>query len=914
MVIDPQSISTFAEIFRLDERKYAEDPVRMLQFSNRTSKRFRQNNIVSICDLLCKTPSQMMRIEGFGIGCLTEIEEKLSILAENERTDHIDTETYSDPAPEAAACSVPNGAEIVYPNDDIIVLPLSVRTSNCLQKASVTTFAQMLNLTQDDMLEIRNMGQKSVQELVRWQESLRTGADGFFYIADSEVSQDSGCTQSEECIAIIEELDRKLGIDPNQIQRVLQAILRKEPVCGETLLYKLYDAPMVMQALRRKVLRVLRDVPEGMKLEAIHSKLPQHLGNTTILEELLLVLERDSEITEQEGCYRKKYPTLSEFLLTLPDREQLVLRNRVNGQTLAEVGIELDITRERVRQLERNALKKRPRLEEDKYYRVFNEYYFSKEDFMLSFSEPEATYNYLEIVAENKADDRRPLEDILEDDSVPVGIKKNTRRAIYKDYVLVDGIMIAKRRSDLVRYAVQCFAKDKISYDDFVIQYLQMLENLGLDDERLLLNGRTYSNYLANSNYALWNYNNSLRFYNIAGTNFTELLDVLNLSQYENIEFSTYKLFRDHAGIMQQYDIRDEYELHSLLKKINIPDVDIHFLRMPNILIGTASREEQALELLIQHAPISAYDLADRYEEEYGVKAPTAMANYFGQLDVYYHNGIYSIDFPALSTEHEQRMTEILTEDFYPIAQVVRCFRREFPDLPTNLINSYSLKTLGFLVYSGYVVRNTYSSAREYFIKLLTENDVIDLRDFNPDLMYRSSFTVLMYNLRAEREIVEFAPKQYINIRRLRAAGCDMDQIDAFCDSVAKYTEQGDFFTVQSLRRKGFEHELFDLGFEDYFYSALLAEDKRNFACRNMGVAKLFLRGSGESTMEAFLRWLLEQKSSFEIHDLVEFLYDEYGIKTDVTDLRINAQNAGLYYDSIMKTVYIDYDTYFEEI
>lgn len=913
-MIDPKSSSTFAEIFQLNESEYAEEPVKKLQFSNRTTNRFQRNNIVSICDLLCKTPSQMMRIEGFGFGCLTEIEEKLSVLAKNEHANHTDTETYCDPAMEATTLTVPNGAEIVYPNDDIIVLPLSVRTSNCLQRVAITTFAQMLNLSQDDMLEIRNMGKKSVQELVRWQESLRTGADGFFYMADSEILQDSNCVQSEECIAIIAEMDRKLGIAPDQTKRILQTILYKEPVCGETLLYKLYDVPVIMQALRRKVLRILRDVPEGMKPEVIHSKLPQHLGNTTILEELLLALERDSEITEQEGYYRKKYPTLSEFLLTLPDREQLVLRNRVHGQTLAEVGIELDITRERVRQLEKKALEKRPRLEEDKYYRVFNQYYFSKEDFMLSFSEPEVTYNYLEIVAENKADSRKPLEDILEDDSVPVGIKKNARRAIYKGYILVDGVMIAKRRSDLVRYAVQCFAKDKISYDDFVMQYLQMLEKLGLDDERLLLNGRTYSNYLASSDYALWNYNNSFRFYNIAGTDFTELLDVLNLPQYENVEFSTYKLFRDHAGIMQQYDIRDEYELHSLLKKINIPDVDIHFLRMPNIMIGTATREDQALELLIQHAPISAYDLADRYEEEYGVKAPTAMANYFDQLDVYYHNGIFSIDFPALSTEQEQRMTEILTEDFYPIAHIVRCFRREFPDLPTNLINSYSLKTLGFLVYSGYVVRNTYSSAREYFIKLLTENDIVDLREFNPDLMYRSSFTVLMYNLRAEREIVEFAQKQYINIRRLRAAGCDIDQIDAFCDSVAKYTEQGDFFTVQSLRKKGFEHELFDLGFEDYFYSALLAEDKRNFACRNMGVAKLFLRGNGESTMEAFLRGLLEQRSSFEIHDLMEFLYDEYGIKTDVTDLRINAQNAGLYYDSIMKTVYIDYDTYFEEI
>lgn len=1016
--MDPQSNNTFAEIYQLDERKFAGETVNALRLSNRTAKRFRQNGIVTIADLLLKTPVEMMSIEGFGVGCLTEIEQILSTLDERTFQNHseqtessahqVQNETMqntneptladqyqlstdalqgiditslnfsvrvynvlmhngivtldlllqktmsqlqrlrnfgrtcmeeidakltaiaNDPAQVCATnitgntsvtttendCTqIPADAEMLLPNDSVMLLPLTVRTANCLQRANIATITQMLKLSQADMMDIRNMGRKSVQEVLQWQMSLRTGADGYFCMTEADVSEDDAWKPTESQAELICGLKEKLGLEEDRATLILRSLVCNKSVCGETLIYKLYEVPQVRAALRSKVLRILRDMPEGMSLTAIHNKLPHHLGNTTVLEEMLLQLERDGEVLEQEEHYRRKYPTLTEFLLTLPEREQLVLRARINGQSLAEVGTELNITRERVRQLENKALQKRPRLEEDKYLRIFQTYFFSKEDFGIAFVEPDTTYHYLDIVANNKAENRLPLEELLEDDSVLVSVKKQVRRAVYKDYVHLEGQLVLKKRPTLVRYAVQRFAKDKVGYDTFAAKYQELLVDLGIDgDEHLTLNGRTYSNHLAGCDFALWNYNNAFRYYNIAGTDFSEFLETINLQQYENMELSTYKVFCEYPELMKQYDIRDEYELHNLLKKISIPNVNIRFLRMPNFVVGTADREDQALELLIRHAPIAAYDLAEKYEEEYGVRAATALANYFGQLHMYYHDGIYSVDFPALSTEQEQHMNDLLAEDFYPISQVVRLYQREYPGEPTNRINPYSLKVLGFHVYSGYVVRNTYESAKEYFVKLLTEQDVIDLRTLSQDLMYRSSFTVLMYHLRADREIIEFAPKQYINIRKLQGVGYGKEQLQEFCNYVASRVEPGEFFTMESLRSTGFAHDLDDLGFGDYFCSALLAEDKHHFTCRNMGITKLFFRGVGEATMEKFLLWLLEQKQSIEIYDLMELLENKYGIKTDVTDLRVNAQSAGLYYDSIMKKIYIDYDTYFEEI
>ena len=79
-MIDSQSNSTFAKIYMLDERRFANEPVKSLLFSNRTTKRLQQAGIITIMDLLKMTPAKLMKIEGFGLGCLEEIRQRLSKL------------------------------------------------------------------------------------------------------------------------------------------------------------------------------------------------------------------------------------------------------------------------------------------------------------------------------------------------------------------------------------------------------------------------------------------------------------------------------------------------------------------------------------------------------------------------------------------------------------------------------------------------------------------------------------------------------------------------------------------------------------------------------------------------------------------------------------------------------------------
>lgn len=51
-------------------------------------------------------------------------------------------------------------------NDDISALPLSVRSQNCLRRADIHTIGAMMDYPADEFINIRNMGVRSVEEIL----------------------------------------------------------------------------------------------------------------------------------------------------------------------------------------------------------------------------------------------------------------------------------------------------------------------------------------------------------------------------------------------------------------------------------------------------------------------------------------------------------------------------------------------------------------------------------------------------------------------------------------------------------------------------------------------------------------------------------------------------------------------------
>jgi DNA-directed RNA polymerase subunit alpha len=51
-------------------------------------------------------------------------------------------------------------------------LDLSVRSYNCLKRAAIHTVEDLINKTEEDMMKVRNLGRKSLEEVVQKMEAL----------------------------------------------------------------------------------------------------------------------------------------------------------------------------------------------------------------------------------------------------------------------------------------------------------------------------------------------------------------------------------------------------------------------------------------------------------------------------------------------------------------------------------------------------------------------------------------------------------------------------------------------------------------------------------------------------------------------------------------------------------------------
>ena len=887
-----------------------DDDIAILQLSTHSQNCLRHCDLNTVGHLLDYPLNDLTQIRNMNIKCLHEIRQCMASIHDGSGSFRL-VDQFVDPIKDAPmtakyAVTLTNDSGTVVFDPHISELPLSVRSKNCLIKSGYTNVSQLIGITQDDLLHIQNMGQKSVAEVISFLKE-----NTLLCSIENDEKLDSSNT-------IANELADFYGNSADFWQWKMVSLHNVHPsALGETFIYLLYESVDLRDTAKKSILKFI-EKNNGIILKAALSTLmPKHMSNTTVLEELLLELENSGAIESDEERIRSIYPSITDFASEIQDeRQREIIQKRLNGSTLEDIGREYGLTRERIRQVTLIALQKRPRLREDQYQYIYDTYDFSETDFCLAFEEPLETYRYLKMISNNAHKSRLPLEDILTDNTISPDIRKKAERAVYKNYITAEGVRILKRRSELVKYCVKSRCTAKTKYSDFLLLYHEMLNEFGLsEDTPLSLDSRTYENVLNKCDYVLWNQWRSFRYYDIPTRDYAELLDTLDLKQYENTELSTLKFVHDYPNLMAQYDIHDEYELHNLLKKIwPADDTSVTFNKMPTLSVGTSDHSDQVLSLLIQYAPISAEDLAQKYEESYGIKATTVLANYLRDFDDYYYNGIYRIDHQNLSPQQFKHMKSVLNKPFYLIADVKRLYKLIFPNESSGNINPYTLKTLGFRVLSGYIVKNTYTNAGEFFRSLLLSDDIIDARHFDYGITSTVGYSNELYDLRNKYQIIEFSPKQYINIRKLNQIGITISDFKAYQHAVAEFCRSGDFFTIYSLRQDGFVHPLDELGFDEWFYSSILLEDRIDFTFQRIGGARLFRYGAPKVTLGDLLAYLVEQSKKIDIYDLVEMLVSRYGIRLSKDKILEIISSTDLYYDKIMEAVYIDYDTYFEEI
>lgn len=852
--------------------------------------------IFTIRDLLLLKEEELLTVRNLGNRSAREILEKAKIFVSK-----FDFAAYIEDRP-----NIPNtsadafiGEEIVRPKriiDGHVVfdipieqMGLSKRAYNCLKRSEINSISQLAELTIDDLMAIQNMGRKSAQEIVDTVEHLiQSGQIG---VSDTEADYDKVINDHYNSEAFKSKLAEQL-VDT----------IRLSGFTGRT---------------KEDLYNIV-----GSKLHTDQAE--------QLIEEALVDLQKNEKIYLKHDKYYTHYVSVVDAVEELPNPGCDMILKRLEGMTLEEVSREFNVTRERVRQIvskQIKALKKKHIcFSEDAYAYLYENYIINRNDWNEILGLPEYIFNYFQIIYKKgfNSSGYKTLLQAVDDTNVDIEIRRAIKEKDDENYIVVGNRRIPKERKYIEDYVISQYFRDEGSLETFYETYNRFLEANSVEDLNLYATNdvkRTRENRLADSRKLLWKQNRRLRYYDIDGTDFEELLGTLELEQYENIEISTLKFFRDYPELMKEYDIRDEYELHNLLKKICDPN-DYHemvFGRMPGIVFGKFDRDEAVKEMMFNLAPISQDDLADAIYEKYGVKPLTVKANWLGCISVYYINGEYHTeeedDHPLSDAEFDQ-FSKLLSGNFYFTEEVDKAYSKlignsSYKESP----KPYILKKMGFSVYSGYICRGL--NATDFFVNLLTSQEIVDLSEYGSKIRAITMYNQIEYSLREEYEILEFEPYKFVNISRLKSFGIEKSDLRSYCNEVKKYVGEDRYFTLPYLRKEGFSSKLDELGFDDFFYEALLSLDPGIFSIvlrsRRNGSALLRV-GTEMGSKSDFLISIIEKEGSIDKDDLINYCKDNYNIVVNDNALYKGLEDSDVYYDSVMGKYYANYSLYFDEI
>lgn len=831
-------------------------------------------------------------------------------------------------------------------------LDLSVRAYNGLSRAGFCSAESLIQLSEDDLIRIQNLGKKTVEEIWNIIQQLRNGNTQSVLL-----EKDSSKTELESLgfsVRLTGVLTRMGLSNISEIVSLSDEQLMSQKNIGKTSLQEfrrwrtqyLLSNPALVQPktvneepvqldagkLKRTILAIYRDAGFcGYSLDEIRTQAdPEGQINLAEIKKAIgqLLAEKELEYVDFR-CYRT-YPSFREYLKEVPkidDRNRTIVTRLLNGETLEAVGADYGLTRERVRQCRNAVIQKAEKnkqsytgntLFDEDYYRYFYETYLPDESAYVNWLGISAeTWNYLEMRYKRGNNN---LEDALGDSNLDIPLRLKIQSYLNRDKVLIDNVLVKKSRADLEVAVLRKYCTEKTSLNDFRSKYNRFLQELNITDEKLHITDdtiRSRQNKLAESHFVLWNYFSSFRYYDIDSHDYTKLLDTLGLEAYENIELSTLKFWDENPELMVEYDIRDHYELHNLLKKI-VPARSYHDFhtskRMPIIQFGKPDMESRLLELLINNTPIEINAFADLVRQEFGYEQASFIASpEMNALKIYYHNGILNIEQKVMSLENQKRLRQALTEDFYFMDELKQIYAKAVTEADLDEINPYNLKVLGFIVLSRYAVRN-HSSLDAYLRKLLLQNEITDLTVLRKRYGYVILFSQILMELKRSYEVIEFEPNQIVAFRRLAHMGVTKEMLRSFCDQAHNYFPPGQYFTAHYLKTQGFQSELYDLGFDDWFYAQVLASDSRFANTQAFGNIVL-CSNTKQITIQSFLVSMIQEYGSVDVLDLISDMESDYGFSGLVpSDIVYRAKNAGIFYDDVLHQLYADKEQYYWEL
>jgi predicted DNA-binding protein YlxM (UPF0122 family) len=632
----------------------------------------------------------------------------------------------------------------------------------------------------------------------------------------------------------------------------------------------------------------------------------QEFVEMDLVEDFLKKNLNSGLLIDSVNGYRKKYKTILDFL----EEDFLnkdILLFRMEGLTLREIAEKKNISRQAVSNKERRILNRVDHLEEVICYeKLFQSYDWNEELFCELYNEPIEVYRFLHLKYRKGSESPLSLLDaannfnetqielILRDCEAFIDYKGNirsiTKLSIFEDVLFYN-------------------AKSITSDEEMVEYYNQYLNCKGLDC-KFQVDVVSVRGMSERCPFVIRCKSNGYRFYNFDELDSTHIGRLKSLLSLSPGIYSTVKLYSENQEFMEEIDIRSEHELHNLYKKM-IDLVGVTFNRMPEFTVGSISKKEFIIKLFHEQAPVRVDEFVFYVEENYGLRANSLHSYIHMFLDEYVHEDTIRVEYHDLQDSELKWLKGLLVDDIYTVDQLNELGSVVDSDFHDKFLNNMILSKVGFNLKGKYVLNNSFETIDGYFTKEIMSKDYFSRNGM--EIYNSASFNQALYGLEKNLDVIKIEKDLYITKKKLSQAEVHKSILMDFRKKALSHPPENQFFTLFSLKKAGFEHEIEDLGFEDFFYDRILwtSDEVKTIP---LSTGYVFIKEESEVSLKDFIRFLIEEEEFSNIYEMKDYTESIYGISLDLSRVISIVDNSDMFYSRELSKIYINKNKYFEEI
>ncbi|HEQ3503850.1 sigma factor-like helix-turn-helix DNA-binding protein [Enterococcus faecalis] len=660
--------------------------------------------------------------------------------------------------------------------------------------------------------------------------------------------------------------------------------------------------------IQSTLLNVFRKQRKDMSLFLIKRKINSlFYGEIDIQKELNYFIKEGLIVFTPEGI---RYQRLHiDNYIQSHSQNYPVVSQRLKGQTLEEIGQTMGVSRERIRQIEKNERTRIPihDVHEMSYAKYYTEYDLTMLEFCKVFSFTNSQYRFLELACKKLSDNHqiKSKEMLMQSDELTFIERNKLEDILNKNFLIIGNRKIEKTKLALIEYLIEIYGKEEIRRDDFYDLVRQFVIEHHLDFD--FSSNRALDGVLDRAKNVLHKYGRKLVHYQVDTEDLISTLQGINFEHYMDQEISAKKLFDNYKEDFNQIDIFDEYELHNLLKRyINYLPNYVTIKRMPLIEIGQVDRDEQVLNLMIELSPINVNDFADEYSNKYGVLAQTVKANFLNVIEEFKKGETYFSDAPVLNPVVVDNLKTLLTHPFYMKEDVKNLYAEKYG---AEKIPDYIFNRLGYRNFSEFILLDKFTRSETFFEETYFNKEMFEVDDNRLYLL--GSFRYRLFKKLSNYEVFEYQKDSFISMNKLT------NYADITKDDVIELLNEFDlvvsdqYFTVSHIEFVIEKSKFSELGFDNIFYESILKTTK-GYRFQRIGGAMVFRKRKNKFYTYELIDEIVFKYKSMDIYDLMEFLDENYGINLSKEKIICSCQKTEMYYNPTMEMIYTDIEKFYE--